>query len=280
MQQQPAIQFSTNGPPPLAMWIPMFSRRVNLLVDLIGLGVGGLLTVSYLLASDSIAESSSVKAIWSNLGTEILGVWLSVRVIGAVLSERDERKRVRDSVIGNINFMMGICQRLPPYFDEGTLKDLNNELMWFREKSISRVGGKQLAKNLSVAERTSLSEAIELVIQMNDLAQRARTSRFRFRAAIDGDISWNGPPEVKELINAARQALDGDPSSEEACSRNLSLVHERLLQGGYSETVLSQVKELCATVSTHKAALEQLRDLIVRIEHAIAGLRTSIAESG
>jgi hypothetical protein len=91
---------------PLRKWFSTY-----LIIDLIGLGIGGGFALLYVLASFKIVNTN-LKDIWANLSTEIIGVWLSVRIIDKVLERRTKKHRARLYLIDNLYKFLNTAQKI------------------------------------------------------------------------------------------------------------------------------------------------------------------------
>lgn len=137
------------------------------LIDLIALGTGFCLTVGYALyrSSHSTADTP-ILDLWPNIATEIVGVWLSVRIIDAMINRRTSRHNNRQGIVRNMIYFLEIAQTIVPYFDDWKLRNLQNELSWFEERLPKR------QKYLSEDELLDVRRAISLGKEVQSKALR------------------------------------------------------------------------------------------------------------
>ena len=147
-------------------------------IDLLGLGLGlGLCVAYYLRETADGGWGDPMADLWPNIATEILGVWLSVRIIGTIIDLRQRRSNMRNTLAGNMNHLMGICSRLSPHFDSFAIVDLRNELLWFGERR--RLNAKLLKRVFSRDELALLERIADCAEQACEKADEARKARER-----------------------------------------------------------------------------------------------------
>jgi hypothetical protein len=261
----------------------MFRRWIRnwLLVDLLAFGAGAGSMILYVLYADQIPKAyESYKDIWSNLGIEIFGVWISVRIIDALIGAREERLRVRNAVVGNLNFMMGKCVRLPPHFDAGPIRDIANELTWFHEKRAAPATGRQFAKFLTADERSQIAQVLSLVERVKSLAESITLNRSTFRRATDADLRRHDPQDIRTLFNAARRLDYGDSVDDAEVRRWIVEVTVKLRTGGYAselQNYAQSASDLLDCISEMVTLRVKAREAIAAVEQELANLRRRIA---
>ena len=136
------------------------------------------LVIYYINSVDGVnPEAIFFESIVPNIGTELLGVWLSVRIIESVLRVRQKRSRLRAQLIDNMNYLVTLIRSIAPHFEQQTIDHLSSELKWFEEMKDYRISGISEETIKLINEATKLyaqaaSEATKinpLRDQINDL---------------------------------------------------------------------------------------------------------------
>src|SRR5215207_7433487 len=126
--------------------------------DILTLGVGIGAAYGYIAYFTNPEDIRSAWLnLWPNIATEILGVWLSVRIIGAILDNRQERRNVRNALAANLNYLLSICQRLAPTFYTFNLIDLQNEITLYHDRK--QLKSALFKKHFAQQERDALDKA-------------------------------------------------------------------------------------------------------------------------
>jgi len=100
------------------------------------------LVIYYINSVDGVnPEAIFFESIVPNIGTELLGVWLSVRIIESVLRVRQKRSRLRAQLIDNMNYLVTLIRSIAPHFEQQTIDHLSSELKWFEEMKDYRISG-------------------------------------------------------------------------------------------------------------------------------------------
>ena len=160
-------------------------------VDIVGLGMATVLAGAYYVFSDSL-RNPQIGALWPNIATEVLGVWLSVRVIGAWLQSQREKRSVRSDIMGNLVFMTDLVDRLIPTFAGEDNCRLEREIRFFRDLKPYRF------KKISRQERALVLEALELLERLHDQASTIGPQHN----AIEDETRW---PRSEELGSVAEE---------------------------------------------------------------------------
>ncbi len=104
--------------------------------DIFVLGLG-LLTaggyVWYRQANPAITYSPYFE-LWSGIATGILGAWITVRILDAIVRARDKREQVRLNLISNLNYIVAEARKLTPRVYDFNIVTLENELKWSRQR--------------------------------------------------------------------------------------------------------------------------------------------------
>ena len=198
-------------------------------VDLVGLGLGLLLSASYYAReldgwywpwAVPNTWADPIGNLWPNIATEIIGVWLSVRIIDALIETRQKSREVRNTVTGNVNFMLGICLHLAPNFDSFRIRDLANEIMWFAERRDlqSRVFERAFTRE----ELNSLDAIRDCARQVLEEAKAATGAETRLRVALRYRDVWSESHLFEEL----RDAVDLYFRDAEGDSQELEILTE------------------------------------------------------
>ena len=111
-------------------------------IDIPVFGIGLGLMIYYMNGLEGVeSEAIFMESIVPNIGTELLGVWLSVRIIESVLRTRQKRSRLRAQLIDNMNYLVTLIRSIAPHFEQQTIDHLSSELKWFEEMKHYRVSG-------------------------------------------------------------------------------------------------------------------------------------------
>ncbi|MBC8376696.1 MAG: hypothetical protein H8E26_11685 [FCB group bacterium] len=111
-------------------------------IDIPVFGIGLALMIYYFNGVEGAkAEAVFMESIIPNIGTELLGVWLSVRIIESVLRGRQKRSRLRTQLVDNMNYLVTLIRGIAPHFEQQTIDHLSSELKWFEEMKDYRISG-------------------------------------------------------------------------------------------------------------------------------------------
>jgi hypothetical protein len=105
------------------------------IIDLVGLGIGFLLIILFMLKTVSF-NNARIDDIWSNLATEIIGVWLSVRIIDSVIQRRNKKNRTRLQILRNLKHFLNVSNNFvvwntPKMID---FEELLKEQSYFKQR--------------------------------------------------------------------------------------------------------------------------------------------------
>ncbi|MBT3228470.1 MAG: hypothetical protein HOD43_13095 [Candidatus Marinimicrobia bacterium] len=125
----------------LLIWLKKWFFRWSFIdIPVFGVGVGLIIYYINSLEGEN-ASSVFIESIVPNIGTELLGVWLSVRIIESVLRVRQKRSRLRAQLIDNMNYLITLTRSIAPHFEQQTIDHLSSELLWFEEMKDYRISG-------------------------------------------------------------------------------------------------------------------------------------------
>lgn len=244
------------------------------LIDLVALGLGLFLCVAFVAYLRGEGYQRPLLDLWPNIATEILGVWVSVRIVDVLIGRREERSRVRDNVVGNLNFMMSICQDLPLHFDNWRLNDLSNEVMWFEEKRAAQE--KLLMKHLTNEERRSVDDVIRQVRDVHRLSIQAAATKLEVKVAEDAGQSWDHPEQVKQLVNVYHRHIDSGERGIEVLSEALD-VAQRGNEQWHPEEKRAEIERIVTAVTRWLNDANEVRASVHRVEASVQELRRTIA---
>lgn len=114
-----------------------FSRikSLDIRVDLFTLLLGLLLIWGYINYGGILfVKDSPILNIWANIATDLIGVWLTVRIVESLLQAREKFHSIRRTTVSNLRYFLRIAQEITPEFYEWRINSLQNELRWFEEK--------------------------------------------------------------------------------------------------------------------------------------------------
>lgn len=89
---------------------------------------------------------------WLNLSTELLGVYISIRFIEVLINKNQRVHEDRREIVSNVNWYFEQAEKIPPYFDDYRIKDLETEIKYFALRWEER------KKLLDVDEQQSIDE--------------------------------------------------------------------------------------------------------------------------
>jgi len=157
--------------------------------------VGGFVTCAYAYAAFADL-SPALQGLLPNMGTGLLGSWISVRLIDQVIKRRETRDMLRRRLVANLNFLHGRFFRpATPRMSRGEIANLEHEWAWFLDRWPRRSGA------LRGDERALVEDAIRvgptLIAGIKTMtATRAATGREReaFQRSIERLIATATQP--------------------------------------------------------------------------------------
>lgn len=114
--------------------------REWVLIDVLVLG-GGILAslVALSIPSNEMDNQPALIKLIANLSPEILGAWLSIRVIDYLINRRNKYLDNRHSLVGNCHYMLTTAERILPNYYRFSIQYLREEIeafsaQWDRRK--------------------------------------------------------------------------------------------------------------------------------------------------
>lgn len=184
---------------------------------MLALGGGGALAYWYYVRAAAVARDGGVSALhslWPNVATELLGVWMSVRIIDTIVRARDERSSTRQAIATDLAFMGGLANRVRRT-DGDAVEELFAAIRDFDDATPRR------SRRLSTDEQRDVSRAIEAarrlanhgdqVIRLESLAD---TQLIHLPGSSLGDLkaaylrgrrtAWSTVPDVKRELGTVQ----------------------------------------------------------------------------
>lgn len=141
---------------PVKAYFKRYSR-VSMAVDAVG-AIGVIATVTYVLYGRRLfAPGSEALDVWPDAAMNLVGIWLGVRFIDALIQAREQRLRKRDWTVSNLRYQLQIARRLSPKFYAFDLQSLREEVTWLTGELPDRFGV------LSKDEQQDVSAVMETV---------------------------------------------------------------------------------------------------------------------
>ncbi|HUW95514.1 MAG TPA: hypothetical protein VMW58_06980 [Anaerolineae bacterium] len=166
-------------------------------IDVIGLGVGALLVWGFVVYRHAHpASRSAYLDLWPNIATEIIGVWISVRLIDAIIRSRERRHGVRRELVFNLNFLRSKAEQLLPHIDSYLVQTLRQELVFARERMPKR------NRYLESGEVQTIAGVLSTLEGLVGAADEYGYARRR------AEICWTAISEVTDGLNQERQKLN------------------------------------------------------------------------
>jgi hypothetical protein len=108
-----------------------------------------------------------------NLTTELLGVWLSVRIIERMIRKQERLNEIRRNLLRNLRHPFDIAFRKYPHYNGQDLRYLKRELKWFdmrweQRQSVFKLNEQNLSRKI-ISMNYGLVTAIENVLIARDL---------------------------------------------------------------------------------------------------------------
>lgn len=126
------------------------------LIDLVALGVGLALLLAYLIFYPSVDQNSAVVILWPNLIAEIIGVWLSVRIIDYLLKRREQFHESRRALVGDFRVLANDLTGILPISVYSSVQREVSLLAWIQEHYPAR------SQYLHSDERAGADECLAL----------------------------------------------------------------------------------------------------------------------
>jgi hypothetical protein len=240
-------------------------------VDILTLGGGGALALGY-FGSRTGSWHDPVQDLWPNIATEVLGVWLSVRLIGGLIERRQRRIAVRDTLAGNGNYLMAVCQRIPPRFYDYELLSLRNELQWFREKKALKA--KVLTRALSPGEQKAIERIFARASDLLRLGEQGSQAVGEVKRLRDRHDLWRRESGVSELDGIFDQYLSGTLADHQQIAGAIAAAKDTPPPGLDLDTQKA-VSEFVALVEKYLSVRAQYDRLLSQLIGDVAAFRTA-----
>lgn len=150
-------------------------------IDAALLGGGLILSLVYFFYSNLLPERSPLRDLWLNISTDLLVVWLSVRIIDNRIKGREKRAGIRVMIGQNLNYLLKLAQDLRPKFYDWQIRDLKRETDWSAERFEKR------KEYLDNDEREDVWTAISTAQTLVEPAQRFVNAQLKFEE-VETDI--------------------------------------------------------------------------------------------
>ncbi len=245
------------------------------LIDLVTFGVGVALIVGFAAYGRYIFQpESGWYDLWPNIATEVIGVWLSVRFIDALIRRRETYHGVRRTIVGNLNYMVRTAQSVLPAFYQWSIRDLGNEVSWFIEKLPKR------KRYLTETEIGLVQRAATKSKYIYEEAERyANLALLKInRHSIDSVFEYanNRRKPVLDHLNSLISSLDrgyvAEPSEDKKSKFMVKLddLHHMVMESkeSFSLDELSQIDEIMTELETNygtKRKGDSDRELYTRV---------------
>jgi len=218
-------------------------KRWLLLLDIVGLIAVGSAVV-YVAFGETLVESeSAIWTLWGNFTTDLILIWLGVRVIDAVARWSQAWSEIRGEIRANLRYMAALAEDLTPRYYDWNLSSLRREVEWFT-RSIEETR----------ARVASLTE---------DEKQALRAAMARGEEAVDASAAYI---HEREHASGTRLVLEAlfDLHAAEATSHDHRPVHL------WDFTQLRVAERDIRSLEERKTCDE--RELVAAIDRAVAEL--------
>ncbi len=198
-------------------------------IDLIALGLGFVLTIGFILYKNAFPDQKSPWLdLWPNISTDFLGVWVSVRLIDALIQKRERYHSIRREIISNLNYIRSESLKLLPKIYDFSVKTLAAELMFSQERFPKR------KKYLDGGEQRAIEQVNRILEQITILAddylhlqKQLIGGRFEIRNAFE--IINNERERAQEAIEILNQ--HNPPAQDSAIQADIHLLETYLAAG-------------------------------------------------
>jgi hypothetical protein len=168
-------------------------RRFHLLLDVFGL-IGIALAVSYYLIGHQLPDKDKdpeLFSLWGNFATEIVGIWIGVRLIDYVIQSNEKKHSSRLHLVRNMRFLKRETSRAIEFFGSHEVGSLRFELDWAKDISIKR------HHYLSKDEITDLNDFYDLIAELIPRLEKIANLKD----------SYYKNDETREFVDKERQYL-------------------------------------------------------------------------
>ncbi|WKZ41076.1 MAG: hypothetical protein QY328_03370 [Anaerolineales bacterium] len=173
-------------------------------LDFIILGFGILLVSGYVFyRQENPGLESPLMDVWSNIATDFVIIWLSVRLVDTFLQSREKHHAIRREIVYNLNFFRVQIRELVPKFYPRNLSNLKQELMWGEERLPKRVNHLTPSENEKIIY---IFSKLNQLIQTGDELLQSEISISLSR--INSEITDDSIQDKREEINDALRSID------------------------------------------------------------------------
>jgi hypothetical protein len=155
-------------------------------VDIVGLGFSILLILTYLYFAADFSEH--IQNLWSNLAIELLGVWLSVRIIDYLIERHKNFKDTRLQQLRNLGYFDDTANIVLSYnkVHQSDIDKLDREIIYF---------DKRWNKRKQQFYRDEIEQIDELRLSMPEIIESCKQVKMSY------DINLNNKnTEIKENL--------------------------------------------------------------------------------
>lgn len=238
-------------------------------IDIIALGIGLTMCIGYLFYKNTWEGiEDRVMDLWPNIATEIIGVWISVRIIEGVISRRDDKSKLRDSMQGNLNYIMSICQNIPIHFDAWRIKDLYNELIWFDEKYDK--DRKRFKRTFYQEEQKSILEIIDKCRIVLTKAESARSSKLKYDEIREKNNLWDISEDAVKLNKYYNIYIDSNGENRKSLYESMNEIANNNKDSKNADTIL----EITNALKEFIISVDSIMDKISAVEALVKEFRS------
>lgn len=178
----------------------MNRRHYMRIVDLIGV-LAIISSVTYLLISPAYRPNERLDGLWGNISSELIGIWLAVRLIEWAVRQHDSALKVRVRSVRNLRMLEN---QLLHFIDSGylgALRRLDFEIAWCKGRIVRR------SKYLDPDEINDVSKYYEILDKIRSMLPEISdySSREEIKDIIIGDEFSS---LMASLANARKKAED------------------------------------------------------------------------
>lgn len=225
------------------------------IVDLVTLVAGAALSGAYIYHRSGHLESP-IDELWLAIATDLLAVWLTVRFVDVVIERRTRRHGVRDSVTGNLNYLMRTAQALVPRFEGYQLIDIRNEVAFFTDKR--RLQGALFSRSFSMAERAMVEAVFKDAAALAGLAAKAKRAIDEAQLIRSIASLWRDDSGVKDVDDALDAFYRNPEAFRSLLQGSLVAARARQLPSSSAEAFLRHVADYLEQVDASVVLTNQI----------------------
>lgn len=271
---------------------PATKRRwanLLLLVDLIG--VIGVLTAIVGFFLHIAGVSASLLEFAKNFGVEIIGTWISVRIIEAIMRHRDDREAARTRVLRMSRFWLSQFTRLQGPISAQDIQHLDREIGYFeymKGRWAPYLDGRERDRVMRIeAQIRSMLDRLrgchEPISRMSELVRKSATAGRRILATRSSDpvdaiarfLLWQQGHDVlldewsrtSAVLSSAEGRLQGIANNERTLRAMREMVD--LLGSDAIKAYFADAALICGIKQEHQTDVRILADRIVALEEDI-----------